>query len=72
MSETNTNTQAFEATTKRTKKQLAEDAIKRFLTEAGGTILGATVAIGGIRKLNDDPRDYKHTLTVEFDGTFDS
>ena len=72
MSDTNAQTTTFEQTTKRTKKQLAEDAVKRFLQEAGYTVMKATVEVGEIRKLDDDARGYRHEWVVSFDGALES
>ena len=72
MNNTGETPAAFEMTVKRTKKQLAEDAIKRFLAEAGYTVMRATVEIDGVNKVNSDPRDYKHEMIVKFDGALES
>lgn len=51
---------------RRTKKELAEAAIKAWLADEGYTVLGTTLAIEGIKPVKDEK--YGHELTVKFDG----
>jgi len=53
---------------KRSKKELAVDAVTKYLESEGYKVLKASVSVDGIKQPDPIQQPYGHTFTIKFDG----